>query len=108
MLHFINILCQENSIPNDKQRFEEFLLEKKFNTELEGDKRLENVLELTKSLIDYKQPKTGDNILSYASRFGNLNLFRMFYENYRNICPSTFIDYSNNDGKSGLHEVNTR
>ena len=95
MLHLINILCQTSSIPTNKELFEEFLLSQKFKAEF-------------KELINYKQPDTGDNILNYASRIGNLNLIRTICENYSDECPKAFIDYSNNDGKSGLHEVSRK
>lgn len=57
MLRKINSLCKNYNISSlDKQNLNE--------------------------LIDYKEKQTGDNILIYAARCGNLNLLRLLYENY--------------------------
>ena len=52
-------------------------------------------------LIGYQSPQTGDNLVLYASRFGNLHLLRMINE----MCPFA-MNRVNRDGKNALHEVN--
>ena len=55
------------------------------------------------NLINYQNKQTGDNLLLYASRFGNLNLIKFLHTNglYKNMS------FANNDGKNALHEVLT-
>ena len=100
MLHLINILCKTAFNTNSKNEFEDILQAEKFNFN-------SNVYDdLINSLIHYKHPRTGDTILNYASRCGNVNLIKMIYENY--VKTENFLDFSNNDGKNALHEVNRR
>lgn len=52
-------------------------------------------------VLAYQNKQTGDNLLIYAARSGNLNLIKLLNENslYKNIS------FTNKDGKNALHEV---
>ena len=54
------------------------------------------------SVLNYANPTTGDNVIIYAVRSGNLNLIRLLNE------TSEFrfnMAFTNHDGKNVLHEV---
>lgn len=55
------------------------------------------------SLLDYRNDQTGDNLVLYAARCGNLNLIQIINENYPTQMSSV-----NRDGKNALHEVQKR
>ena len=95
MLNLINSLCKNINL-NNKQDFETFLA---------ATKSSPNLTETIKSLISYKHPQTGDTVLNYAARFGNVNLINQIYENYVQFDPNQFLNSCNNDGKNGLHEA---
>lgn len=52
-------------------------------------------------VLNYQNKQTGDNLLIYAARSGNLNLIKLLNENslYKNMS------FTNKDGKNALHEV---
>jgi ankyrin repeat protein len=52
-------------------------------------------------VLNYQNKQTGDNLLIYAARSGNLNLIKLLNENslYKNIS------FTNKDGKNALHQV---
>ena len=98
MLHLVNALCKASTGLETKTEFEAFLL-KQNPIKAHPD-------DLVKSLFAFKHSQTGDTVLNFAARCGNVELIRMLCENYGDLCPKNFLDYSNNDGKSALHEVN--
>lgn len=52
-------------------------------------------------VLNYQNKQTGDNLLIYAARSGNLNLIKLLNEKslYKNMS------FTNKDGKNALHEV---
>lgn len=82
MLQIINTLCK-----NQDPTLEEFK-----NT-------CKNVS--VENLYNFKEPKTGDNLLLYAARFGNLNLIKLLHHNYSHLN----FNLTNYDGKNALHEA---
>jgi hypothetical protein len=90
MLQIINSLCKSSNL-NEKSQFENLI---------KNDE---------KTLIDlfyFKHPKTGDCFLHYLVRSGNFNLLKLIHSNYSNVYPQNYFEFSNNDGKTALHEVN--
>ena len=90
MLQLINSLCKSWNLI-DKFDFE--------NLVKNADKTLIE-------LFDYKHPKTGDCFIHYLVRSGNFNLLKLIHSNYSNVYPQNYFEFSNNDGKTALHEVN--
>lgn len=82
MLHLINLLCKNKTI--SQQEFSDLIKTVSLN-----------------DLINFKQEKTGDNILLYAARCGNLSLIKILNEKFPNILSTS----TNHDGKNALHEV---
>ena len=57
------------------------------------------------ALFDFRHPKTGDNLILYAARCGNMCLIKLLRESYSHMLPVDYFDSCNNDGKNALHEV---
>jgi hypothetical protein len=98
MLHLINQICKRKDLTKDI--FESIIKSSHI------DKIDTNINESIKRVLDYKHPQTGDNILNYAARTGNLSLLRLIDQEYSSLCSEAYFNYSNNDGKNCLHEVN--
>ena len=95
MLHLINILCKSKNL-NGKIEFENVL---------KSSTSTNDINSLLKDLFLFRHEKTGDCFTHYVSRTGNLNLIRLLQENYLHILPENYFEFSNNDGKTALHEV---
>ena len=89
MLQIINCLCKSSNL-SKKSDFENLI---------NNDETLLN------NLFYYKHPKTGDCFIHYLVRSGNLNLLKFIYSNYSSVYPNNYFEFSNNDGKTALHEV---
>lgn len=98
MLHLINELCK-----NDKFETDETLLFKILDEHLikESSSITRDRDNLFKQLVEFRQDRTGDNLLIYASRCGNLGLLKRLHHNQARVN----FNYSNNDGKNALHEA---
>ena len=86
-LHLINNLCKNHSI--DSNQLEQFLLKSSLTFE---------------ELICFKHKQTGDNVLHFATRAGNLNLLKLIKDKVANDAEFYFTNL-NNDGKNVLHEA---
>lgn len=65
MLRVINLLCKNNNIDS----LNEYNL---------------------KELFHFKEKKTGDNIILYAARCGNVNLLRVLFEEQKHLESNYF------------------
>lgn len=65
MLQVINLLCKNNNIDS----LNEYNL---------------------KELFHFKEKKTGDNIILYAARCGNVNLLRVLFEEQKHLESNYF------------------
>jgi hypothetical protein len=95
MLKFINFLCKSTKNLEDCSDFQtlscQFLPKEEpihFDT-----------------LINYKHPQSGDNILHYAAKSGNLALLELIANSLDQENLINFFNSPNKDGKNALHEV---
>lgn len=84
--NLINQLCQNTSI--DLAEFQA---------------RLATSATTLSDLLNYQNKQTGDNLLIYASRVGNLNLIKIL--NNTSNKTRVKLNFTNRDGKNALHEA---
>lgn len=96
MLKFINFLCK--SITNSSTSLE---FEKHSPRFFPGE---ESQLDFD-ALISYKHPQSGDNVLHYAAKSGNLTLLELIAKKFDQENMKIFFNNPNKDGKNALHEV---
>jgi hypothetical protein len=96
MLELINLLCKNKNY-NENLIFK--LVDSFYNSRAISYFNKDKILN---DLVLYRHEKTGDNILLYAARCGNLELIKELKK-----LKSDLINFnlSNNDGKNALHEV---
>ena len=95
MLQLINFLCKYTS---SNTQFYGLIGE--FFSQNKSACNITDEQHILYDLINYRQKKTGDNVLIYAARCGNLNLIKVL-----NQSGHLNFNFSNNDGKNALHEV---
>lgn len=96
MLKFINFLCK--TITNSSTSFDLETLSLKFQTKDEPKIDFD-------ILINYRHPQSGDNILHYAAKTGNLTLLELIAKKFDQENLKIFFNNPNKDGKNALHEV---
>ena len=111
MLSLINCVCKESSGAafKSKESFAEFLARKAVQYGVASILGSADVALLCQKLCGYRQEKTGDGLINYASRCGNLQLIEFLYQEIDTLTglsiKSKLFSSTNNDGKNGLHEV---
>lgn len=96
MLKFINFLCKSTTNSTTSLEFE------KHSPHIFPGK--ESKIDFN-ALISYKHPQSGDNVLHYAAKSGNLALLELIAKNFDQENLKIFFNNTNKDGKNALHEV---
>ena len=88
MLKCINNLCKNKFLRGDD-------FDKEFSSKINFEQ-----------LINYKHPHSGDTVIHYACKCGNLELLRLISNKLGPTLSRQYFQISNTDGKNPLHEVN--
>ena len=110
MLQLVNYLCKETEAFENKDSFSKFLLQKATQLNIASSDSA-NLAPVVQELCNYKHEKTGDSLINYAARCGNLRLLKFLFDDFE-LIPGTrdkskLFNSTNNDGKNGLHEVSS-